>query len=93
VASYPVEGRAAALSFSSDGKRLVFERVQRGRYQEIVVLELDGGKLTALTNNDSPDRSPLFSPDGKRVYFEARNSDPVFGRKRAVVRIAWVPTP
>jgi hypothetical protein len=93
VVSYDVGGRAGALSFSHDGGRLVFERTQVSSYHEIVLLDLASRKVTQLTDNASPDRFPQLSPDGKRVYFEARNNDPVFGRKRAVVRIAWVPTP
>ena len=58
---------------------------------EIAVLDIASSKVTELTRNDSPDRFPLFSHDGKRVYFEARNVDPVFGARRAVSRIAWVP--
>jgi hypothetical protein len=93
VKTHPVGGVARALSFSPDGKRIVLELWQAGEDPDIAVLDVASSKVTRLTKNDSPDRFPLFSPDGKRVYFEARNTDPIFGRRRSVSRIAWVPAP
>ena len=93
VKSYPVKGKAAALAFSPDGKRIAFEHTKTYEFPEIAVLDLASGKLTQLTHNKWRDRRPMFSADGKRLYFEARNFDPVFGRKRALVRIAMVPVP
>ncbi len=91
---HDVGGAPNAPAFSHDGKRLAFEYLARdGRYEEIGVLDLAGGKVTRLSHNDSPDRFPLFSHDDRRVYFEARNADPVFGRRRAVSRVAWLPAP
>jgi len=92
VRSHPVGGKATVLSFSNDGKRIVFELEDREQL-DIAMLDIASSKVTRLTKNDSPDRYPVFSPDGKRVYFEARNTDPVFGRKRAVSRVAWVAVP
>ena len=92
VRTHPVGGKASALSFSHDGKRIAFEIDDR-EHPDIAVLDVASSKVTRLTKNDSPDRYPVFSPDGKRVYFEARNTDPVFGRKRAVSRVGWVAVP
>ena len=92
--TYDVGGRPGGLAFDRGGARVAFECLPRGgRYEEIGVLDRANGKVTRLTNNDSPDRFPLFSADGKRVYFEAKNADPVFGKRRAVSRIAWIPAP
>lgn len=90
-----VGGRASALSFSGDSKRLVFEvdRLPGSGEAEIAILSVAGGDATRLTQNPWPDRYPLFSPDGKRIYFEARNPDPVFRGLRTVSRIASVPVP
>jgi hypothetical protein len=92
--SYEVGGRPNAPALSSDGKQVVFELVTKDSpYADIALLDLTSSKVTRITKNQSPDRYPAFSHDGKRILFEARNTDPVFGRKRAVVRIASVPAP
>lgn len=94
VTEHLVGGAATALSFSPDGRRLVFElKTPESRHLEIATLTLDGSDVTLLTTNDAADRYPLFSPDGKTVFFEARDPDPVFGKKRAVARIASVAAP
>ena len=94
VRTHPVGGDASALSFSPDGSRVAFQiETRESPYTDIAVLDLDSSQVTRLTKNQSPDRYPVFSPDGKRVFFEARNTDPVFGRRRAVVRVASVQAP
>ncbi|HHH10553.1 MAG TPA: hypothetical protein ENK23_00545 [Sorangium sp.] len=89
VRRHAVGGRPSSLAFSPDGRWLVFELLDK-RHRDIAALNVATGKLVRLTDNDAPDRFPQFSANGKRVYFEARNTDPLFGRKRAVVRIVWV---
>ena len=94
VTEHLVAGAATALSFSADGRRLAFElQTPDSRHAEIAILTLDGSEVTLLTSNDAADRYPLFSSDGTRVFFEARDPDPVFGKRRAVARIASVPVP
>ena len=94
VTEHLVGGAATALSFAPDGRKLVFElKTPESRHLEIATLKLDGSEVTLLTSNDAADRHPLFSADGATVFFEARDTDPVFGSKRAVARIAAVPAP
>lgn len=90
-----VGGRASALSFSGDSKHLVFEidGLPGSGEAEIAMLSVAQGDATRLTQNPWPDRYPLFSHDGKRIYFEARNPDPAFRGLRTVSRIASVPVP
>lgn len=88
--SYEVGGRPGGLAFSPDGMRIAME-IKKGAPENIALLDLQSAVVTLLTDNDTADRHPLFSPDGKRVWFEIHDVDPVFGRKRAVVRVAWVP--
>ncbi|MBW2454028.1 MAG: hypothetical protein JRI68_05945 [Deltaproteobacteria bacterium] len=91
VKSHSVGGTASKLALSPDGKRVVFELRPKLSYAEIALLDIATSKVTQLTKNKTDDRSPLFSLDGGRIYYETRDSDPVFPRKRMVVRVAWVP--
>jgi hypothetical protein len=92
--SHDVGGRPSSLALSPDADRVVFELVTReSPYPEIALLDLASSRVTRVSNNQSEDRYPLFSADGKRIFFEARNADPVFRRKRTVARIASVAAP
>ena len=67
-------------SWSPDGKRIAFTALREERINyEIYVLDVDGGNLQRLTDNPgnnghSGDKSPSWSPDGKRIVFTARRA-------------------
>jgi hypothetical protein len=82
-------GYASWPSFSPDASKLVFELSTRAG-TEIVLFDLASGKDTQLTHNKSDERLPMFSHDGARVFFEARDKDPMFPRARMLSRIASV---
>ena len=70
-------------SWSPDGKRIAFVSNRdghvhiRGRLTyEIYVMDANGENQQNLTNDPSNDRSPSWSPDGKRIVFSSdRDND------------------
>lgn len=58
-------------SFSSDGKRIVFDSKHGVNFQ-IYVMNSDGNGEKQLTNNTNVDNiTPCFSPDGKKIVYVA----------------------
>ena len=73
----------ASPSWSPDGKRIAFISDRDGHVNirdspnyEIYVMDADGGNQLNLTNDPHNDRSPSWSPDGKRIVFSSdRDND------------------
>ena len=71
-------------SWSPDGKRIAFSSDRDGHVHailglptyEIYVMDDDGGNQQNLTNNPHYDRSPSWSPDGKRIAFMSEREEP-----------------
>jgi Tol biopolymer transport system component len=63
-------------AISWDGKRIVFEFPNpSGGDDEIWIMNADGSGQTPLTSNDVGDGEPVFSRDGKRIFFESDDAD------------------
>jgi TolB protein len=57
-------------SLSPDGTRLAFTTRPTGDDVEIAVARVDGGGVSAITDNGVFDSSPSWSPDSRRIAFE-----------------------
>lgn len=57
--------------WSPDGKRLAYAVMRRDGTRSIEVLELDGGEQRVLTRSSALDQSPVWSPDGRSIYFSS----------------------
>src|SRR5262249_30835426 len=72
-----------APSFSPDGARLLVMKndLQTGQ-QDFWTIELATGKSTRLTNDTMPKIQPIWSPDGKFIYYSSfRNGEiPIYRR-------------
>jgi dipeptidyl aminopeptidase/acylaminoacyl peptidase len=64
-------------AISWDGKRIVFSRFVPipGGDNEIFVMNSDGSGATQLTFNETSDEHPVFSRDGKRIYYRGQDAD------------------
>ena len=70
-------------SFSPDGSRLLVSKTdQQAGQADLWIIDLATSKPTRLTNDRFPKVNPLWSPDGKYIYFASfRNGDfPVYRR-------------
>ncbi|MGH7571981.1 MAG: TolB family protein [Gemmatimonadota bacterium] len=75
----PLTGADPGLSqtdpdWSPDGRRIVYSQGE-GQAAEIAVIDVDGGATTTLTENDTEDAAPAFSPSGERIVFVSRRPD------------------
>lgn len=57
--------------FSPDGKQIVVSVWQRGGQRDIALYDLKSGRRRMLTQDRAIDMDPLFSRDGKRVFFSS----------------------
>ena len=56
-------------NFSPDGKRIVFYSKDEKNQRDLWTVSIEGGEAVQLTNDLAYDWSPVWSPDGKYIYF------------------------
>ena len=67
--------------WSPDGKRIVFYRYmdkedskKRQISSELFIINADGTDIQRLTHNDISDKSPSWSPDGKKIVYQSKQT-------------------
>ena len=60
--------------FAPDGRTIAYSSNRNGEF-EIWLHHLDGRSETRLTNDDSRQVRPEWSPDGKRMVFQSHGED------------------
>ena len=68
--------RIGSFSWSPDGDQLVLEgRMEDGGdYNDIWVVELDGGNPVQLTTDPESDSGPVWNPDGEKIIFNTKRN-------------------
>jgi Tol biopolymer transport system component len=65
-------GRYGQTALSPDGTRIAtrwFDTFAPGGRSDIWVVDIASGKTTPITNDEPPDFAPLWSPDGKQIFY------------------------
>ncbi|MEI9937166.1 MAG: hypothetical protein WDO69_08060 [Pseudomonadota bacterium] len=55
--------------FSPDGRQLAYSAWTRGGYRDIRVVDVQSGSFYEVTHDRAIDQQPVWSPDGKTLYF------------------------
>jgi serine/threonine-protein kinase len=54
---------------SPDGRKILFTRIDPGRFEQIFVMNVDGTNVARVSRGDYYDFLPRWSPDGTRIAF------------------------
>jgi eukaryotic-like serine/threonine-protein kinase len=89
-------------AFSPDGKRIAFWRIDGASQRDIGTVGVDGGEVVLLTEDAALDWNPVWSHDGRYVYFGSDRGgtmglwriavDPKSGRPRGAPQSVPLPS-
>ncbi|MDQ2746446.1 MAG: beta-propeller fold lactonase family protein [Acidobacteriota bacterium] len=68
------KGDAIQPSWSPNGKRIAFWLVEDGKLGELATIPADGGERVVVAQSPSMDWNPIWSPDGKYLFFGSDRS-------------------
>lgn len=63
--------QAYTPAWSPDGKQIAFSVWKRGGARDILVVDVATGEITAITSDRALDLHPVFSPDGRYIYYSS----------------------
>jgi tricorn protease len=73
------QGEIHDQSFSPDGRWLAYSKTGPNRQNAIWLYDIGSGKKSKLSDGTATDFAPIFSPDGKYLYFiSRRHENPTF---------------
>lgn len=76
ITLFETEGLLWKVSWSSDGKKIVFNaKVEKDRNREIYVMNSDGSDQVNLTNHIRRESDPQWSPYGEHIVFISDRDD------------------
>jgi Tol biopolymer transport system component len=58
-------------AWSPDGKTLAFSAWRQGGYRDILLVDVATRRVTEVTHDRALDGSPVFSPDGRWLFFDS----------------------
>jgi eukaryotic-like serine/threonine-protein kinase len=67
--SHVIEVDGVQPAFSPDGKRIVFWMIHGPSQRDIATVGVEGGEVVLLTDDAALDWNPVWSRDGRTVYF------------------------
>lgn len=65
------KGDAVQPSWSPNGHRIAYWFITKGRRGDIATIPAEGGEPLIITTNEATDWNPVWSPDGKFIYFSS----------------------
>ncbi|HVT98676.1 MAG TPA: S41 family peptidase, partial [Acidobacteriaceae bacterium] len=100
-----MNGRYSDLSWSPDSQWLAYVETADNEFDQIRVLNVESGKIEILTSDRYNSENPVWSADGKWLYFlsdralnttvgspwGARQPDPHFNHQQKIYEVALVP--